>query len=112
MSKFFIRVEQPVDGLSKVNFIHYMPDMLSDEEKLTGILVDGFNEPPSQDGKYIEYYYDNNSGQVVYKYKDLPNTVNTQQQLLDNMIVDSLNTQAEPDSTKSALDAVIVSSLS
>ena len=105
MAKVFIRTEQAVDGLAKINFVHYIPDMLTDEEKQAGVIVDNFVDAPSQKGKVPIYYYDEKNKEVIYKYDDLSTAPSDQQNLLDTLIVDSLNSHA-------LIDSLIVSNLS
>lgn len=93
--QYLVRTEQAVDGLAKVNFIHYLPDTLTDEEKATGYLVDAFSDPVSVFGKRPVLFYEVETGKIVVKYENLPAT--DQQELLDNMIIDSLTTQSQID---------------
>lgn len=78
---YFIKTEQEINGLSKINFIHYNPDLLTDEDKNNGILVEKFADPELMEGKIAVPYYDTVNKQVIFKYEDLPKT--TEQQLAE-----------------------------
>lgn len=69
----FIKPEYPV-GRSKVSIVHYQPDLLSEEEKGEGILLESLPNPQTPPDKMPVLYYDNETNTLSYDYIDRPLT--------------------------------------
>lgn len=65
---------------ARVMTIHYMPELLSEEEKQNGVLVDSFVEPETPKGKLALPYWNYETKSVFFEFVDMPLTENEQLQ--------------------------------
>lgn len=107
--QYFVRTEQAVDGLARINFTHYAPETLTEAELLQGHLVDAFSDPVTVFGKRAVMFYEEATGKVVIKYEDIPTVM--PREILESTIVDNLNMQTKFDATQSALEELVISNL-
>lgn len=70
----FIRVKKQSDKdiIGLVEFVHYMPHLLSEEDKQDGIMINGIPEPEIIEGKYSVAYYNYKTNSIFYEYEDIP----------------------------------------
>lgn len=69
-----IRYEEITPSKGAVRFIHYQPDLLTEDEKKDGVLLDGsVPEPDLIDGKESNLYYNPLTNELFFEYIDTSN---------------------------------------
>lgn len=70
----YIEVEkQPNSNIGRVIFIHNFPDMLTEEEKSKGLLVEQI-PVAEQNGKAAQLFINTDTREMHYEYYDMPKT--------------------------------------
>lgn len=70
---FFVKYNPESDTRGKVTFIHYNPVLLSDQEKLTGIMLESsIPQAEVQAGKIAILYINPETNELWYEYEDRP----------------------------------------
>ncbi len=72
----FIRVKELKENETnaEITFMHYMPSMLTDDEKIDGIVVEEYQPPIEISEKNPIPYYDTVNKKIVFNYMDVPLT--------------------------------------
>jgi len=65
-------VENINETKAKVFTIHYRPDLLTDEQKLNGILVDTIPEPQQIANQQATLYINPTTKELFYEYIEIP----------------------------------------
>lgn len=68
----FLFLEKIDEQTAKVVGIHNFPDMLTEEDKQGGVLVEAYNEPPMQEGKIVLPYWNYKTNEVFFELVDIP----------------------------------------
>lgn len=75
-----------IDENNKVLGYHNQPDMLSEEERANGIMVEAIPEPEQIKGKQGVLMYNPNNNSVYVEYVDRPLTTEEQMQELKDSL--------------------------
>ncbi|MEG6521185.1 hypothetical protein [Desulfotomaculum sp. 1211_IL3151] len=72
----FIRYELEKENKAKVSFVHFKPEMLKEEEKHDGIMLDSDNVPEPENVKYKMpvLYINPETGELWHEYIDVEPT--------------------------------------
>ena len=73
---YFIKTEKVNEQKGRINFIHYFPNMLTNEDKKGGYLVENFNIPQGK-----EAFYNYETGEVFFEKAELTEEQKTVKQL-------------------------------
>ncbi len=73
---------------------HYMPELLTPEEKALGILVDSIPQPERFPNKRAELFYNTDTQTLFYEYYDMEPMSPTPEQIIQNL-QNELNTVKE-----------------
>ena len=66
----FLFLEKETEQKARIMCVHNFPNMLSEEEKQNGVLVDSYNEPVPQKGKSALPYWDYETQEVFFEFVD------------------------------------------
>jgi hypothetical protein len=99
----FIKGDLISEDRMEVTFTHYFPDMLTQEEKKDGYIIEDFANPERIEGKRPKMFFNPITWQVFFEYEDslpetpavdqteeinrLKNQVSLIQQALDDMLL-------------------------
>lgn len=72
----FLFLEKEDEQKARVMCIHNFPNMLSEEEKRGGVLIDSYKNSVGIEGKIALPYYDYETKELYYEYIDKPKTEN------------------------------------
>ncbi|MFJ7921485.1 hypothetical protein ACIQ6U_17205 [Lysinibacillus fusiformis] len=73
---------------------HYMPELLTPEEKALGILVDSIPQPERFPNKRAELFYNTDTQELFYEYFEMEPMPPTPEQIMQNL-QNELNTVKE-----------------
>lgn len=78
----FVRYNKTATTITKVETVHYKPDILSEEDLATGILVDAIPTPDKISNKAAVLMIDPITKELSYSYVDIPLTLEKQIDIL------------------------------
>jgi hypothetical protein len=92
---FLDKKAENIDTRAKVDVIHFMPDILSDEEKKDGILIDEIPKAEEIKGKSAHLLVNTETLEMWYEYEDVSKTreqiwetkLELMQQALDELLL-------------------------
>lgn len=76
----FIRTIKLNEEKGRIDYIHYFPDMLTEEEKKDGYMVDKFDMPQGQ-----EAFYNYKTGKVFFEKAPIPKEIQTLEELQNRL---------------------------
>jgi len=71
-----VRLRAISEVKSMVTLVHYQPDLLNETEKVDSIFVDSIPGFVPQAGKTAELFYNPDTKEFFYEYRDVPTTEN------------------------------------
>ena len=76
----FIRATKINEEKGRINFIHYLPNVLTEEEKKDGYIVEKFYTPQGQ-----EAFYNYKTGKVFFEKAPIPKEIQTLEELQNRL---------------------------